>query len=81
MLFDADFTITIDGKGVPTASDLEIINPATARPFARAPRADAADLEAAVLAATRILWRRVNLCDLPIEGNRFRRRDNTKFAG
>jgi acyl-CoA reductase-like NAD-dependent aldehyde dehydrogenase len=51
MLFDADFTITIDGKGVPTASDLEIINPATARPFARAPRADAADLEAAVLAA------------------------------
>ena len=51
--FMANYTMTIDGKPVSTSDNLDVINPATARPFALCPRATSADLEAAVAAATK----------------------------
>lgn len=46
-----DFKLLIGGKLVDGASSFDVINPATAQPFARAPKADAAQLDQAVAAA------------------------------
>ena len=53
------FTMTINGVGVPGRTFLEVRNPATGTAFAQAPDAEAADLEAAVEAADRAFpgWR------------------------
>ena len=47
----ADYTLTIGGQAWPTAREIEVFNPATGQPFASAPAASAADLDAAVDAA------------------------------
>ena len=51
MRFDADFTMTIGGKGVGSDEELYVINPATEKPVGRAPRASQAQLDEAVQAA------------------------------
>ncbi len=53
------FTMTIDGVGVPGRAFLEVRNPATGAVFAQAPDADTEELEAAVDAAARAFpgWR------------------------
>ena len=53
------FSMTIDGEAVSAAESMPVINPATAEPFAQAPRANAEHLESAVAAATRAFpgWR------------------------
>lgn len=47
------FKLLIDGALVDGASSLDVINPATGRPFCAAPRADATQLETAIAAAGR----------------------------
>ncbi|WP_077145587.1 aldehyde dehydrogenase family protein [Sphingopyxis sp. KK2] len=53
------FAMTIDGRAVDAAAMIEVRNPATGEVFAAAPDASAADLDAAVAAATRAFpaWR------------------------
>jgi len=46
-----NFNLLINGKLVPGASTMEVINPATGEAFATCPRADAAQLEEAIAAA------------------------------
>src|SRR5690606_8970228 len=55
----SNFPMTIDGRAVAAAATLAVRNPATAAVFAQAPDASAADLDAAVAAATRAFpaWR------------------------
>lgn len=48
---DKQFQLLIDGKFVAAASQFDVINPATAKPFAQCPKADEAQLNAAVAAA------------------------------
>ena len=59
---DASLHLLIDGCLVDGAGSMPVINPATATPFADAPRADAAQLEAAVAAAGRAFptWSRLS---------------------
>jgi acyl-CoA reductase-like NAD-dependent aldehyde dehydrogenase len=45
--------MTIEGKGVAGASEFDVIDPATGRPFARAPECSAEQLDAAMEAASR----------------------------
>lgn len=45
------FKLLINGESVDGASSFDVINPATAQPFATCPKADAAQLDAAVAAA------------------------------
>ncbi len=54
-----DFTLTIDGCPVVSATTLDVINPATGRVFARCPEAGSAELDRAVDAARRAFpaWR------------------------
>jgi acyl-CoA reductase-like NAD-dependent aldehyde dehydrogenase len=54
-----NYTLLIDGEAVTTERHLDVINPATAQPFAQAPAASAADLDRAVAAARRSFpaWR------------------------
>ncbi len=47
----ADFRLLINGRLVPGASAMDVINPATGRSFVRCPRADLAQLNEAVAAA------------------------------
>lgn len=49
--FDADYAMTIAGQAVIGDAQLEVINPATGKAFATAPRATAKDLDAVVQAA------------------------------
>jgi len=58
-----DYTLTIGGQAWPTADRFDVINPATGLPFAQAPAATAADLDAAVQAAQAALpaWRALSL--------------------
>lgn len=58
------FAMTIDGRASEAASQIDVRNPATGEVFAAAPDATAADLDAAVAAATRAFpaWR-----DTPVE--------------
>lgn len=48
-----DFRLLIDGALVRSDARIDVVNPATGQPFASAPRADAALLDAAVAAARR----------------------------
>jgi acyl-CoA reductase-like NAD-dependent aldehyde dehydrogenase len=48
-----DYHLLIDGALVPGASSFDVINPATAAPFAQCPKADATLMESAVAAAKR----------------------------
>jgi acyl-CoA reductase-like NAD-dependent aldehyde dehydrogenase len=59
MDFDTPYVMTIDGADAAGHGSIDIVNPATGQPFAKAPRADAADLDAAVAAARKALpgWR------------------------
>ncbi len=47
------YNLIIDGAAVPTESHLDVVNPATGRPFARCPAGTPADLDRAVEAARR----------------------------
>ncbi|WP_077034888.1 aldehyde dehydrogenase family protein [Pelomonas sp. KK5] len=47
----SDYTMTIGGKARTTAATLDVINPATGRPFATVPKAGAAEVDEAVTAA------------------------------
>jgi len=55
MDFTNDYTLTIDGAAVDTATRVDVINPATGKVFASAPSAGQAELDLAVAAATRAL--------------------------
>ncbi|WP_408647660.1 aldehyde dehydrogenase family protein [Xanthobacter dioxanivorans] len=57
--FDTEFTLTIDGCGVPGAGTFDVLNPANETVFAQAPAASRAQLDAAVAAARRAFpaWR------------------------
>lgn len=65
--FMSNYTMTIDGKAVATSETLDVINPATAKPFATCPRATKTELNAAVDAAAKAFvgWRAT-----PIEDRR-----------
>ena len=56
---DTEFTLLIDGEAVTAPSQLEVINPATGRVFARCPAAGQRELDRAVAAARRAFpaWR------------------------
>lgn len=60
-----DYRLLIDGRLVAGAGTLEVVNPATARPFATAPRADAALAEQAIAAARRAFtgWARLSYAE------------------
>lgn len=45
------FTLLIDGQAIAGASSFDVVNPATGKPFAQCPKADAALLDRAVAAA------------------------------
>ncbi len=55
-----DFTLTIDGEGVPGEGSFGVVNPATGEVFERAPECSRAQLDAAMEAARRAFgpWRR-----------------------
>jgi len=63
MDLNTDFTMTIDGKPVTSASTIPVINPATGEAFAQAPDCAPEQLEAAVASAQSAFksWRRVPL--------------------
>ncbi|HEX7872768.1 MAG TPA: aldehyde dehydrogenase family protein [Sphingobium sp.] len=65
MQFDDSYVMTIDGKDTVGDGTVDVINPATGQAFAKAPRATAADLDAAVTAARRALpgWRALSIDD------------------
>jgi len=67
MCGDADVThqLLIDGKLVDGAATLEVINPATAKPFATSPRADRTQAEQAIAAAKRAFpaWAKLGYAD------------------
>ncbi|MGE0829492.1 MAG: aldehyde dehydrogenase family protein, partial [Hyphomonadaceae bacterium] len=60
-----EFDLTIDGKGVPGAAQLDVINPATETLVARAPRASREQLDLAVAAARRAYpaWRALPIAE------------------
>jgi len=47
MKFDQDFSMTINGVGVTSAENLEVVNPATGKAFAKVPDCTAEQLDAA----------------------------------
>ncbi len=51
MDFDRDYRILINGELVDGAATLDVINPASGKPFASCPKAGASELEAAIAAA------------------------------
>lgn len=51
MDLSTDYALTINGQAVRTAEVIDVINPATGKPFAKAPKAGQAELDAAVDAA------------------------------
>lgn len=59
----SDFDMTIDGQAWPAGRRIDVANPATGRPFASAPAASAADLDAAVAAARKAwpAWRELSI--------------------
>lgn len=60
-----NLAMTIDGRAVHAAAMIDVRNPATGKVFAQAPDATAADLDAAVAAATRAFpaWRDTPIAD------------------
>ena len=65
MIFDSDFTATIDGAGVTSPTTMGVVNPATGEVFAQAPNCGAAELDAAVAAARKafVSWRATPLAE------------------
>ena len=65
MDFDSGYVMTINGASAHGNGTIEVINPATGAAYSTAPRATAADLEAAVDAATRAWpsWRETPLAE------------------
>ena len=65
MDFDSPYVMTIDGHDATGQGVIDIINPATAQPFAKAPNATASDLDAAVAAARKALpaWRALPIAE------------------
>jgi acyl-CoA reductase-like NAD-dependent aldehyde dehydrogenase len=63
MEFDGTYVMTIDGRNATGDGTVDVINPATGLVFAKAPRGNAADLDAAVAAARRALpgWRALSI--------------------
>ena len=61
MDLNADFSMTIDGMAVASASTLAVINPANGQAFAKAPDCSSDQLDVAVASAQRAFraWRRV----------------------
>ncbi len=51
--FDAPYGMLIDGEIVPAAATLEVLNPATNKPFADAPSGSEEDMNRAIAAAKR----------------------------
>lgn len=74
MALDTGYKMLIDGQLVDAAATMDVINPATGKPFAQAPRASAGDLEKAVAAAQRAFksWKNVAISE---------RRDALRKAG
>jgi acyl-CoA reductase-like NAD-dependent aldehyde dehydrogenase len=60
-----EFAHTIDGKAETSAKAFDVINPATAQPFAKCPDASREQLDRAVTAARRAFepWRRLSFAD------------------
>ena len=56
---NASYTMLIDGESAPAQREMDVMDPATGKPFARAPVATADDLDRAVIAAKRAFpaWR------------------------
>jgi acyl-CoA reductase-like NAD-dependent aldehyde dehydrogenase len=67
MNFDADYTMTVDGKAVAGAANFPVLNPATEVVIAHAPDCSREQLDATVMAARKAFsgWRAV-----PIERRR-----------
>ena len=65
MDFNSDFTLTIAGRPAGAAGTIDVINPATGLSFASAPNAGAAELDAAVTAATEAFpgWKRLGIAE------------------
>lgn len=63
MRFDADYKMLIDGQLVEAGDTMEVINPATGKPFASCPRAAKTDLDNAVEAAQRAFktWKKTSM--------------------
>jgi acyl-CoA reductase-like NAD-dependent aldehyde dehydrogenase len=63
MRFDADYKMLIDGKLVDAHDTMDVINPATGKPFASCPRASKSDLDASVEAAGRAFrtWKKTSM--------------------
>lgn len=63
MRFDADYKMLIDGKLVDAGETMDVINPATGKPFASCPRASKADLDIAAEAAQRAFktWKKTSV--------------------
>jgi len=61
--FDDSFTMTIDGRAVDGTKKMDVINPATGKPFAESPVASASDLDSAVAAAQKALpaWKAMGI--------------------
>lgn len=51
MRFDSDYKMLVGGKLVGTSDQMDVINPATGKPFTQCPRASRQDLDSAVSAA------------------------------
>lgn len=65
MDFHSDYVMTIDGKSAPAEATIEVVNPATGKPFASAPDCSKAQLDAAVAAAKTAFksWRRTPIAE------------------
>lgn len=74
MALDTGYKMLIDGQLVGAAASLDVVNPATGKVFAQAPRASADDLDTAVAAAQRAFktWKNVPIAE---------RRDALRKAG
>src|ERR1700761_7227572 len=60
-----NFTHTIDGKSESSDGSFDVVNPATAQPFAKCPDASREQLDRAVAAARRAFdpWRKLSFAD------------------
>lgn len=63
--FDAEYTMTIAGRGAAAGPVFDIVNPATGAPFARAPDCTPAELDEAVTSATEAFqsWKTLPIVD------------------
>ena len=62
MDFNKNYDMTIDGKSVPGAAEIEVVNPATGEVFAKAPDCSPAQLDAAVESSQKAfeLWKKLS---------------------